>query len=202
MEAAVWYYANEVKASASFEGGGKITTFVSRGRSSHLLVSTTQVSITRRSTTVVGRIAEYCWILPERGVARVPLPDGWWGWRREGQPFRAAPAITPLICLLFAFGEYTAHCSLAVNSDFECLYFFVSFYPLHTGLLKDGFHSRSSQLLPKYFELAKTIEMELFCRNVLLSAKLLLQPGGLLQAGHLGSQNFCVLEARSPCARE
>lgn len=89
-----------------------------RGRSGRLLVSTTQVSITCRSTTVVATIAEPCWILPERGVASMHVPDGWWGRRREGQPFRATSAITSLIHVLFAFGEYTAQCSLAVNSDF------------------------------------------------------------------------------------
>lgn len=112
---------------------------LTRHRAEHLFISTTPVSLTCQYSMVVPKIAECCWILPERGVPSVHVPGEWWGQRREGQSFRATAAIMSLICWLFAFRECTAQWSLAVKSDFVCLYFFISFYPLHMGLLREGF---------------------------------------------------------------
>lgn len=85
MEVAVWYYASWIKAPASLEGGrgGERDCFSSRvistrRRSQRLLVSTTQVSITCRSTMAVARIAECSWILQGRGLPSVHVPGNWW----------------------------------------------------------------------------------------------------------------------------
>lgn len=115
-----------------------------------------------------------------------------------------------LICVLFATGEYSAQCSLLADLDFVCLFFFVSFYPLHIGLLREGFCSRSSQLFSKNSELAKTFllklnhSVEMCCFQQSFCCK----PGRLPQAQdarYLGSKTYVMwdwMEDLPACARE